>query len=408
MRGLAVGIDIGTSAVTTVAARQMKGGKLRIFGVGRARGGGMRRGVIVDVDEVAKTLRASVAEASRAAGTAIRSAVVGIGGVHLGSSSARGVVASSRADGEITEEDVARAVRAAEGFVAKNPNREIIHIIPREFRIDGAGGVTDPVGLVGMKLEVEVLVVDGAKPALQNIIRACELVGVEVEDWAASTLAASELLLTKPHKELGVMLLDLGAGTSDFVIFEEGRVLDVGAIPIGGSHITSDIAIGLRTSVAAAEAIKLRYAESLLSERPGKRQTLQLAEFVSGDSSVFAVRDLADIVGARLTDIFELATKALKRVGRAGLLAGGVVLSGAGADIPGIQDTARRELKLPAEVARAISRDDLEDVIPPRLAIPVGLILWQRGRTGFAAAHAGRRWGNWVEELKRLARAFIP
>lgn len=407
MRGLAVGIDIGTSAVTCVALR-LKDGKFRILGVGTARNSGMRRGVIVDVDEVAKALRAAVAEAGRGAGTPLRSAVVGIGGGHLGSSSGRGVVASSRADGEITEDDVSRALRAAEGFAPKNPNREIIHIIPREFRVDGVAGIADPVGMTGMKLEVEVLVVDGAKSALQNIIRACELAGVQIEDWASSALASSELLLSKQQKELGVMLLDLGAGTSDFAIFEEGRVLDVGAIPIGGGNITSDIAIGLRTSVAAAEEIKLRYAESFLAERAAaKRETIRLAEFTSGDTSVFAVRDLMDIVAARLTDIFELATKALKRVGRAGLLPGGVVLSGAGADIPGIQDVARRELKLPAEVARAIARDELEDIVPPRLAVPVGLILWQRG-TSDAGAGRGRRWGGWTEEAKRWLRAFIP
>lgn len=408
MRGISVGIDIGTSAITTVVAREGKDGKLRIIGVGSCPSAGMRRGSIVGVDETAASLRHSLHEASKASGVSIRSAVVGIGGSHLGSFTTRGVIAVSRADGEITEDDVHRVLQAAEGFISKNPNREIIHLIPREFKIDGQGGITDPIGMVGMKLEVEVLVIDGAKPPLQNLIKCCELNGVEIEEWAASAWAAAEVLLTQRQKELGVMLLDLGAGTSDFAIFEEGRIIDIGSFPIGGSHITSDIAIGFRTNVAAAEEIKLRYAQALHYERGNKRETISLSDFTGGHEAVFAVRDLTDIVSARLTDIFELATKALKRAGRAGLLPGGVVLTGGVADIIGIQDLARRELKLPTEVAKAVAMDELVDVVPPRLAIPLGLILWKMRDGGDLFHRRPRRWGGLVDALKRILRAFVP
>lgn len=408
MRGTAVGIDIGTTTVTTVVARGEKDGSIRILGVGSQPSAGVRRGAITDVEDAAGALKRSIAEAERSSGTRIRSAVIGVGGSHIGSSVVRSAIAVSRADGEITEEDVARVVEAAERMVPKNPNREIIHVIPREFKIDGQGGIADPVGMVGMKLEVEALVIDGAKPALQNIIRCCELVGIAIEDWVASILAAAEFILTKKQKELGVILLDLGAGTTDFVVFEEGRVIDVGSFPIGGNHITSDIAIGFRTPVDAAEKIKLRYAQVIAAERSGKRETVRIADFVPNDDSVFAIRDLVDIIAARLTDIFELSTKALKKIGRAGLLPGGVVLTGGGADIPGIQDLARRELKLPAEVAKAIAAESFADVVPPRLAIPVGLMLWQERERGIA----GRGWRSWGggfgEGLKRLFRSFVP
>ena len=408
MRGIGVGIDIGTMSITTAVVRQGKDGKSRIIGVGSSPSAGMRRGSIINVEEASLSLKRSLHEASRSSGVAIRSAVIGIGGAHTGSFITRGAVAVSRPDGEITEDDVKRVIQAAEGLMPKNPNHEVIHLIPREFKIDGQGGVSDPVGMVGMKLEVEALVIYGAKPSLQNIIKCCELSGIEIEDWISSPLAAAEVLLTNRQKELGVILLDLGAGTSDFAVFAEGRVIDVGSFQIGGGHITSDIAIGFRIQAAAAEEIKLRFAQALTYDRGGKREAISLADFNGGHDSTFLVSDLSDIVTARLTDIFELSTKTLKRLGRAGLLAGGVVLTGGVADITGIQDLARRELKLPAEVAKASGMESFADVIPTRLAIPVGLILRHSGgRHGIFQERAGK-WGSFMDGLKRVLRSFVP
>lgn len=407
MRGTIVGIDIGTTTITTVVAKPEKGGKFRVIGVGSAPSAGVRRGAIADVEAAAASLKRSIQEAARTSGVAIRSAIIGVGGTHIGTFSTRGAIAVSRADGEITEDDVQRAVHAAEGLIPRNPNREVIHLIPREFKIDGEGGITDPVGLAGMKLEAEALVVDGSKPALGNIIKCCELVGVEIEDWVAAPLAASEVLLSKKQKELGVILLDLGAGTSDYAVFEEGRLLDCGSFPIGGSHITSDIAIGFRTQVAIAETIKMRYASALPETSRGRRESIPLADFTDTAQDVFLLRDLTDIVGARLTDIFELAGKALRKVGRNGLLPGGVVLSGGVADIPGIQDLARRELKLPVEVAKASALEGFADVVPSRLAIPAGLIAWHVGQSHGASGHR-RQWGGIFEPLKRILRSFVP
>lgn len=408
MRGVAVGIDIGTTTVTTVVARRDRDGKLRLIGVGSAPSAGVRRGGVVNVEEAARALRRSLETAGRSAGVTIKSAVLGVGGSHIGSFITRGAIAVSRADGEITEDDVRRVVLAAEGLIPKNPNREVIHLIPRQFKVDGEAGIVDPTGMVGMKLEVEALVVDGAKPALQNLIKCCELAGVEVEDWVSSVLAAAGLLLSREQRELGAILLDLGAGTSDFAVFEEGRVMDVGAYPIGGSHITSDIAIGFRTPVPVAEEIKRRHAMAVVERAGGRRDHIQLADFVSGDATVFATRDLVDIIAARLTDIFELATKSLRKIGRAGLLPGGVVLAGGVADIPGIQDLARRELKLPVEVAKAVASDAITDVVPPRLAVPVGLILWQwEHRSTLGRGRAGM-WSAALDRVKRMLRAFVP
>lgn len=408
MRDISVGVDIGTTTITTLVAERTKDGKVRVLGVGSSPSVGIRRGMVVDLDEAARSLRRSVAEASRSSGITIRSVIVGVGGPHLGTFHARGAIAVSRADGEITEDDVARAVKAVEGLVPRNPNREIIHLIPRTFTIDGERGIADPVGMVGMKLEVEALVIDGARAALQNIIKCCELVGLSVDDWVTSVLAASTVLLDRQQKELGAILLDLGAGTTDYAIFEEGRALDVGSFPIGGERITADIAIGLRVPVAVAESIKVRHAHVLAGERAARRDSIPLAEFVASDPTVVAARDLADIIAARLADVFELTMKAMRRVGRAGLLPGGVVLSGGVADTPGIQELARRELKLPTETAKAIALEELHDVVPSRFSVALGLILWQGA--GWEAKSQGflGRFGALGERLQRFLRAFIP
>ena len=408
MRGVLVGIDIGTTAVTTAVARSDKSGKFRIVAASSAPNAGVRRGMVVDVEAAAGALKRSIHEASRAAGGTIKNAYLAVGGAHLNAFMVRGAIAVSRADGEVTEDDVRRVIGAAEGMIPRNPNREVIHVIPRSFKVDGEGGIADPIGLAGMKLEVEALVVDGAKSALANLIKCCEQVGVAIDDWVASPLAAAEVLLSKKQRELGAILLDLGAGTSDFAVFEEGRVVDVGSFPIGGSHITADIAIGFRTPVAAAEAIKVRHATIFPESVAGKRETIRLTEFGGGSKDEFLVRDLADIVGARLTDIFELTTKALKKIGRAGLLPGGVVLSGGVADIPGIVELARRELRLPVELAKAAAVDPFGEVIPPRLAVPVGLILWQLEARGDAGGSRRGGWRGAMEELKRMLRGMIP
>lgn len=408
MRGIKVGINIATTAITTAVTQLDKNAKLSVLGVGSAMTQGVRKGAVADVEAVARALKLSLHEASRASGITVKNAYLAVGGAHVNSFTARGAIAVSRADGEITEEDTARVIRAAEGMIPRNPNREILHVIPREFKVDGEAGITDPVGMVGMKLEVEALVIDGSRSAVQNLVRCSELAGVEVESLTASALAAAEVLLTRKQKELGVILLDLGADTSDFAVFEESKVVEVGSFPIGGNHITSDIAIGFRTPVAAAEEIKVRHAEVAIGDKLTRRENIAMGDFVHGDDSVFAVRDLMDIVSARLSDIFELTTKALRRVGRAGLLPGGVILTGGVADIPGIQDLARRELKLPVEIARNIAVDEIGDVLPTRLAIPLGLILWEMRHGGDGFSRGQGAWGGILEGLKRILRSFVP
>ncbi len=408
MRGISVGVDIGTTAITTVVAkREKRDGKFRILGVGRVPVSGMRRGTIVDLEEVTRALSRSLHEAGREAKVKVRSATVGIGGSHLSSFATRGVVAVSRADGEITDEDVRRALRAAEGFIPKNPNREVIHVIPHGFRVDGEAVLRDPFGLVGMKLEVETLVIDGARAALSNLVKCFESVDVDIEDWAVSALAAAETVLSKTQKELGALFLDLGGGTTDFAIFEEGRLVDLGTFPIGGSHITSDIAIGLKTDIAVAEAVKRRYARIGAKAAP-KSEPIRLSEFRADESGVTSEREVAEIVEARLSDIFELAARALKRIGRAGLLPGGVILSGGGAELLGIRELAKRELALPAEVVNAVTLDAVEGTVREPLITALALILWHASRHRLAYGGTLLPWSGFGARAKAFLRSFLP
>lgn len=407
MRGAFTGIDIGTSTVQVVVVRQEKSGNFRIAASGSAPSAGVRRGMVINPEAAAGSLRRALREVGRSFPSAIRSALVAVSGPHLSSSVVRGAIAVSRADGEVTDEDVRRAVGAAERLIPKSPNREVIHLIPRTFRVDGEGGIADPVGMVGMKLEVEAIVVDGSRPALANLIKCCEFAGIEIDDWTAAPLAAAEVLLAEKQRELGVILLDLGAGTSDFVIFEEGHILDVGSLPIGGNHITQDIALGCRTPVAVAEAVKVRYAQAVLDPKGPRREPIVLAEFSPQAQDTVTLRDLTNIVSARLTDIFELVTKALKRVGRSQLLPGGVVLTGGVIDIRGIMELARRELRLPVEVAKATAVEAFNDVVPSRLAVPVGLVLWQF-KSGRLRGGSARRMNRVAQKVVEFFRAFIP
>ncbi len=400
-------LDVGTSTVQTIIARRERGEQLfRIAGVGVAPSTGVRRGVIVDLADAMSSIRQSVEEARHAAGVPIRSVWVALGGVHATIASSRGVVAVSRADQEISFEDVRRAIAAAETFIPRNPNREVLHMIPREFRVDQEGGIRDPVGMHGVRLETDTLVIQCGTSFLKNLFKCIEGVGLRVEDYVFAPLAAAEAVLTKRQKELGVMLLDIGGGTASFIVFEEGMPMHAGVIPIGGHHITNDVAIGFKTHVDAAEEIKRTYG-SCLPEMFAKRDQIQLAEFIPDHMGAYSRRELAEIIRARLSDVFELVGKELKRIGRNRLLPAGVVVIGGSSMIPGLVELAREELGLPVE--RGIPRvfDAVDDKTVPSFAVALGTLQWAHARMREPASiwehHLGRmrqsKFARWLKSL---------
>lgn len=377
-RKIITSLDVGTSTVQTVVAEIAKDGSLRILGLGIAPSSGVRRGVVVDLDEVTSSIRKSVEEAEKGSGVPVRSVWLGIGGTHISVASSRGVVAVSRADGEISPEDEKRVIAAAETFVSKNPNKEVLHVIPRDFKVDHQGGIKDPKGMHGVRLEVETLVIECLAPFLKNLFKSVEHAGLRVEDYVFSPLAAAEAVLTKRQKELGAMVLDIGGGTASFMVFEEGTPVHAGIIPIGGNHITNDVAIGFKTNIDVAEQIKVAYGSCLPGELP-KRDTVRLAEFIPDDPSAFSRRELAEIVEARLCDIFELIQKELKKIERNELLPAGIILTGGSTLLPGVVDLAKRELRLPVEIGIPKLLAGLDERTAPALASALGILHWGAG-----------------------------
>ncbi len=414
-RNIITALDVGTSTVQAVVAERKKGENgLRILGIGVAPSSGLRKGMVIDMRDATVSIRKSFEEARKSSGVNVRSVWLALGGSPVSVSYSRGVVAVSRADGEISPEDVRRAVAAAGTFVPKNPNKEVLHMIPRDFRVDEEGGIKDPVGMHGVRLEADTLIIEYSALPLKNIFKCVESAGARIENYVFSTLAAAEAVLTKRQKELGVALLDLGGGTASFIIYEEGVPIHAGVVPIGGVHITNDLAIGLRTQVDVAERVKISCGSCLPGE-VSRRDQVRLADFVEdlgreGDKegAIYSRRELAEIIEARLRDIFELLQKELKKIGRAELLPAGAVLVGGSSGLRGLVDLTKRELKIPVEIGSPYEfLDALSQESAAAFAVSCGMLKWAsaevEGSTG--------RWGGrvsisraspWVKWLKSL------
>lgn len=400
---------MGTSMVHTVIAEFPSDGAARILGVGIAPAAGIRKGAVIDLEEATNSIRASLTEAVAESKVSPRAAYVAVGGPNLSVSTSRGVVAVSRADGEISEADVKRVLQAAETFIPKNPNREILHIVPREFRVDNEGGIKDPVGMNGVRLEVDALVVDASISSIKNLTKCIEGAGSHIRECVFSPLAAVEAILTKRQKELGALLVDIGGGTTNFAVFEEGRLTHAGSFPYGASHITNDIAIVLRTAVDIAETIKLKHGHAL-PEEIGRKELIRMSEFIEDDETVVPRREIAEIIEARFTDIFELIKKELKKINRAQLLPAGVILIGGGARIPGVVELAKRELRLPATLGdlQAFS-DSIHERDRQTLATVAGLVLWGKLReTGEMSLIQDAHEPKMPAWLRKLYSLFFP
>ena len=396
-RTIFTALDIGTSTIQTVVAEKQRGeNSLRILGIGVAPSAGVRRGIVVDLEDASGAIRQSVQEAERTSGLNLKSACVAVGGSHISVGYSKGVVAVSRADGEISPEDVRRAVAAAETFVTRNPNKSILHMIPRDFKVDTEAGVKDPVGMHGVRLEVDTLIIECSASFLKNLFKCVEASGLSVQDYVFAPLAASYSVLTKRQRELGVMLLDIGGGVASFIVFEEGVPMHAGVVPIGGNLITNDVAIGFRTHVDVAERIKLVYGSCLPDELP-KRENIRLAEFIPEETTVFSRRELAEIIEARMRDIFELLQKELKKIDRKQLLPAGVILVGGSSSLPGLVELTRKEMALPVEIGLPPTIEAPDEHTAASLSTALGAIHWQEMHNQQVSA-------SWVHHTNELSK----
>lgn len=408
---IVVGLDVGTQFIrTTIGQQAEQETEPSIIGVGVAPSAGMRRGNVIDVDETVKAISASIEEAERLSGVAVGNAFVNISGNHIESENSRGVVAVSRADSEIGTEDAARAVEAAKA-VAVPPNKEIIHVIPREYIVDGQEGIKDPVGMNGIRLEVEAHVIAAATPQIKNVTKCVYQSGVDVDALVFSGLAASVGTLSKRQKELGVAVLDIGAGVSDLVVFEEGDIFYSAVIPVGGAHVTNDLAIGLRTDTDIAERVKLEHGFAEPKE-VREKETVDLGALAQAEENKVSKKLISEIIEARLVEIFSLVKKDLKKIDRDGKLPAGLVLTGGGAKLPGLVDLAKDQLGLPVQVGFPSELKGMIDKVDdPSFATSIGLMLWgfeTSGGTRTSTIFSGLPGAQYLDKVKSVVKQFLP
>ncbi len=407
-----VGLDVGTCFIRTVIAKMKPDGtKPQIIGIGQTPSYGLRRGVVVDIEETVKNISQSVQEAERNSGLSVDRVIVGISGNHIVSRSSKGVVAVSRADTEVSREDVERVINAASA-VSVSQNREIIHVIPKSFLVDSQDRIKDPVGMNGVRLEADTLIIEGAAPYIKNLTKCVSEVGLEIEELVLAPLAASRAALNKRQKELGVLALDLGGGTAGLTVFEEGEFVHSCVLPVGSSHITNDIAIGLRSSIDLAEKVKLEYGTALSSDI-GKKDVVDLSKLGSEEKGIVSRAEVVRIIEARLGEILELANKELKMIDRQGLLPAGTVLLGGGAKMPGLVDLAKEELKLPAQIGFPMELEGIVDEVEdPSFATVIGLVLWsvdnQKRSGGRGISLPEISVGSTVGKIKGWLKGFLP
>jgi cell division protein FtsA len=367
-----VGLDVGTSTVRCVVGMldANNPGKISVLGHGSSTNIGMRKGVVVHVDDAAEAIVQAVTEAERLSGIRLNGATVNVNGAHVSGINSKGVIAISAANREITAEDRYRVEEAAT-IVKLPPNREIIQVFAKNYRLDGQDNIKDPVGMRGVRLEVDTHIVSAATPNLRNLDMAMEKAQVAPHNHTLSSLAAAEAVLSRQQKEAGTVLVDIGAGTTNIVVLEDGEVQHVAVLPMGGANITNDLAIGLKTDLDVAEAVKVRYATLDTKKAP---QNLRLK--IDNQEHIFKADEIAMITEARVEELFEYVNKELTRIHRANKLPGGVVLVGGTAKLPGIAEYAREKMQLASRVGNLQSVSGLVDTVAdPAYAAAVGLMM---------------------------------
>ncbi len=352
------GLDIGTSAVRCVVGMfdPAKPNELSIIGHGSSKNIGMRKGVVVHIDDVTEAITHAVTEAERVSGIHINQATININGAHVSGLNSKGVVAISAANREISTDDRYRAEEAAT-IMQLPPNREIIQVFAKNYRVDGQDNIKDPVGMNGVRLEVDTHIVTASSPTLKSLTAVLERSHIAPNHITVSSLAAAEAVLNRQQKESGTVLLDIGAGTTNLVVVEDGEIQHVAVLPIGGIHITNDLAIGLKTDLDVAEQVKVTHGT--LDTPDYDTVTLD----VEGKEHTFTKSDIHMIIEARVDELFEFVDKELRKVGRSRKLPGGAVLVGGTAKLPGLVNFAKEKLQLPARTGNLQPLQGLVDVI---------------------------------------------
>lgn len=403
-----VGLDIGSSRVICVVGlHQQDSPTPSIIGLGEASTSGLRRGMVVDVEETVSSITAALEEAERMSGIAIERATVSVDGAHVQSMNSRGVIAVSRADHEITREELARAEQAATA-VQLEANRQILQVIPKSYTVDDQAGIIDPVSMNGIRLEVDTHIITGATPALKNLQNAVFRSGIQINDQLIVPLAAARTVLTKKQLEQGVALINIGAETTGLAVFQEGKLIYSSILPLGANHITKDLVYGLQTNMDIAEQIKLKYGAAR-RPNPRNQHKIDLAEF--GGKGVVYRHDIDKIIYSRCNEIFTLVAKEISNADQQKQLTAGVVLTGGGANMSEIAEFVKHYVKLPTVIGTSHKYTGVSDKITdPGYATAIGLML-----TDMEMPHSSQKGkildgtlGKVGSKLKSVFKSLMP
>ncbi len=371
-KNIVVGLDVGTTKICAAVAEIDRDNRIRIIGIGSSPSHGLRKGVVVNVESTVDSIGRAIDEAEEMSGVEIHSVFAGIAGGHIQSLNSRGVIAIARDSNEITQEDIDRAVNAAKA-ISIPMDREVIHTIPQGFVVDGQDGIKDPRGMSGARLEVDVHIITGAITSAQNIVNCVNRAGFEVEDIVLEPLASSIATLTQEEKDSGVILIDIGGGTSDFVVFTNGAIRHTDILAVGGDHVTNDISIGLKIPLGKAEAIKKKFG-STLSKNIKESEEFVVPGVVGRSASNMRRKDLAEIIEMRMEEVFSLVYREIDKTGLFDLIGSGIVLTGGASLMPGSLELASHIFKLPARLGKPRDVSGLVEVLDsPIFATGVGL-----------------------------------
>ncbi len=404
-RNLVVGLDVGTYKIGVLVAEVTDAG-VEVTGIGTAASTGLRKGTVVNIDATVDAIRKAVEEAELMAGCEVRSVVAGSAGSHIKGCNSHGVVAVKNR--EVGPGDVERVMDAARA-IALPMDREVLHVLAQEFIVDDQDGIREPIGMAGVRLEARVHIVTGAISSGQNLIKCCNRAGLRVRDVLSGPLAAAEAVLTPEERELGVALLDVGAGTTDVVVVHAGAIRHTAVLPVGGGHVTSDLAAALRTPFAEAERLKQRHG-CALALVASHDLSIEVPGIGGRAPHRLSQRQVADVIEPRVEEMLALARAEIERAGALGMLTSGVVLTGGGAVLKGMTDLAERVFRAPVRLGVPLHLSGLVDVVAsPMYSTAVGLVLHGlrqtaaggRGADGMLRPfeRAGQRVIEWLREL---------
>lgn len=411
------GLDIGSTSIRLVVGQKIigpMGSELQVIGAVSVPTTGVSRGIVNSIEETTSSISACLEKAERLVGVPISSVWVSINDPYIKCERSKGVVAVGRSDGEINDNDVNRAIEAARAL-AVPVNYEILHVIPIKFAVDNQGDIKDPIGMNGIRLEVEALIVQGLSTQIKNLTKAIYRTGLEIEDLVIAPLAAAEAVLSSKQKELGVALINLGSSTTSLAVYEERNLIHTAVLPVGAEHVTADIAIGLRCPINLAERIKREYGTALPDEI-NEREEINVSDLVkeeevNDDIEVISHKYLAEIIGARVEEIFDKVDREFKKIDRSGMLPAGAIFVGGGAELTGLVESAKKKLRLPAAVGVSKNINVIIDKVRnPEFLTALGLVIWGSRTEGdmIQPSKFKKRLGKVLEKTKGLWGKIMP